>query len=222
MTFNILTLFPDAFTGFRHSILKRAVDFGKISINCVDIRDFAENKHKKVDDYPYGGGAGMVLMPQPIYNAYKSLHIESDFPVIYMSPKGRLFNQKMACELASQKQLTILCGHYEGVDQRILDKIITHEVSIGDYVLTGGETAAVVLIDAVARLIPGVISEDSLKNESFLSSLLEYPQYTRPYEFLGEKVPEVLLSGNHGEVEKWRKEQSINITMQNRPDIVDF
>lgn len=208
--------------GVSHSILKRAIENGTITVNSVDIRDFSRSKHGTVDDSPYGGGAGMVMMAQPIYDAYQSVAETAgrDAPVIYMSPAGKTFNQSMAKELAAYEKLIILCGHYEGVDQRVIDEIITHEISIGDYVLTGGELPALVLIDAVSRLIPGVLGkEESFLDESFSRGKLEYPQYTRPAEVLGRKVPDVLLSGHHGEVEKWRRAQSDERTRQRRPDL---
>jgi len=209
--------------GVNHSILKRAIENNIITINSIDIRDFSRSKHGTVDDSPYGGGAGMVMMAQPIYDAYQSIAEavgSKKIPVIFMSPAGKTFNQEMAKELASQPKLIILCGHYEGVDQRVIDEIVTHEISIGDYVLTGGELPALVLIDAVSRLIPGVLGkEESFLDESFSNGKLEYPQYTRPAEVLGRKVPDVLLSGHHGEVEKWRRLQSDERTRVRRPDL---
>ena len=221
MTFNILTLFPEVFEALNHSIIKRAVDKDLLKINCINIRDFATNKHKNVDDYPYGGGAGMVMGAEPIYLAYKSLNLGANSPFIYLSPKGKTFEQKMAAKFAKLQEITILCGHYEGIDQRLIDSIVTDEVSLGDFVLTGGEMAALPIIDAIARLIPAVIKADSLASESFSNQLLEYPQYTRPREFLGQKVPEILLSGNHKEIEKWRLEQSIKETAKKRPDLFE-
>ena len=219
MKFDILTLFPEMFSSLEQSIIGRAVENEQISINLINIRDFSTDKHKKVDDTPYGGGAGMVMMPDVIYSAYKSLE-SSDAKVIYMSPKGKTLNQEKVEELSKENHLIILCGHYEGIDQRVLDKIVDEEISIGDYVLTGGEIPAMVLIDSVSRYVKGVLKEDSIKEESFSNGLLEYPQYTRPEIFQGERVPEVLLSGNHQEIDKWRKEKSLEITKKNRPDLL--
>ncbi len=224
MDFHILTLFPEMIdTGLDHSIIKRGRDSGIININCVNIRDFSGNKHGQVDDYPYGGGVGMVMKPQPIYDAYMSVKagLKTDAPVIYMSPQGKTFDQQCARELAELPEAVILCGHYEGVDQRVLDEIVTHEISIGDYVLTGGELAAMVVIDAVARLIPGVLSKsEATQEESFTENLLEYPQYTRPPVFLDRPVPEILLSGHHENIKKWRDRQSYITTKQKRPDLL--
>ena len=219
MKFDVLTLFPEMFSSLEQSIIGRAVENEHISINLINIRDFSTDKHKKVDDTPYGGGAGMVMMPDVIYSAYKSLE-SSDAKVIYMSPKGKTLNQEKVEELSKESHLIILCGHYEGIDQRVLDKIVDEEISIGDYVLTGGEIPAMVLIDSVSRYVKGVLKEDSIKEETFSNGLLEYPQYTRPEIFQGERVPEVLLSGNHQEIDKWRKEKSLEITKKNRPDIL--
>ena len=219
MKFDILTLFPEMFSSLEQSIIGRAVENEQISINLINIRDFSTDKHKKVDDTPYGGGAGMVMMPDVIYSAYKSLE-SSDAKVIYMSPKGKTLNQEKVEELSKENHLIILCGHYEGIDQRVLDKIVDEEISIGDYVLTGGEIPAMVLIDSVSRYVKGVLKEDSIKEETFSNGLLEYPQYTRPEIFQGERVPEVLLSGNHQEIDKWRKEKSLEITKKNRPDLL--
>lgn len=225
MNFDVLTLFPQFFDGFiQHSIIGRAVDKGTIKINLINIRDFAKNKHKQADDYPYGGGAGMVMLPQPLADSIKyALSKYEDFkpPVIYMSPQGKVFNQKMAAELSKEKALIFLCGHYEGIDQRIIDKYVDMEVSVGDYVLTGGELPSMIMIDAVARLIPGVLgSFDSVAEESHTDGLLEYPHYTRPQEFEGMSVPDVLLSGNHKEIEKWRRYESIRNTFLKRPDLL--
>ena len=219
MKFDILTLFPEMFSSLEQSIIGRAVENGQISINLINIRDFSTDKHKKVDDTPYGGGAGMVMMPDVVYSAYKSLE-SSDAKVIYMSPKGKTKKKEKVEELSKESHLIILCGHYEGIDQRVLDKIVDEEISIGDYVLTGGEIPAMVLIDSVSRYVKGVLKEDSIKEESFSNGLLEYPQYTRPEIFQGERVPEVLLSGNHQEIDKWRKEKSLEITKKNRPDLL--
>ena len=185
----------------------------------VNIRDFSKDKHKKVDDTPYGGGAGMVMKPDVVYDAYKSVY-EENAKVIYLSPQGKTLNQKKVEELSKEKHLILLCGHYEGIDQRLIDKIVDEEISIGDYVLTGGEIPAMVLIDTVSRYIDGVLSQESIKEESFSEGLLEYPQYTRPEVFEGEKVPEILLSGHHENIEKWRKEQALKITKQKRPDLL--
>ena len=191
-----------------------------MNINVVNIRDYAQNKHLKCDDYPFGGGAGMVMMPQPIGSAIEAVDPEHRAHRIFMSPRGKTFCQRMAVELADLSDLLILCGHYEGVDQRVIDMFIDEELSIGDYVLTGGELPAMVVCDCVARYVDGVISGESLRDESFSAGLLEYPQYTRPAVYKGVSVPEVLLSGNHGEVEKWRREQSLAITRKNRPDML--
>jgi len=222
MRFDVLTLFPEMFSAVKESIIGRAEQAELIEINPVNIRDFANNKHNRVDDYPYGGGAGMVMQAQPIYDAYKSLTGEDKtIPVIYMSPQGKKLTQSMASEIAKHDHVILLCGHYEGVDERIIEEIVTEEVSIGDYVLTGGELPAMVLIDVVSRLIPGVLADDSTKEESFSNGLLEYPQYTRPEEFMGRKVPEVLLSGHHANIKKWREEQSLLRTKQKRPELLD-
>ncbi len=224
MNFNILTLFPEMIQqSLNHSITKRAQENGIINVNSINIRDFTNNKHNKVDDYPYGGGAGMVMQAEPIYNSYMSIkdELNENHKVIYMTPKGKSLNQEMAKTLSQEKDLVILCGHYEGVDQRIIDEIVTDEISIGDFVMTGGELGALVLIDTVARLVDGVIGKkESYEDESFSNNLLEYPQYTRPYEFMGRKVPNVLLSGNHKLVDEWRHEQSLNLTKERRPDML--
>ena len=220
MNFDVLTLFPEMFKPLEESIIGRARKNKQININLVNIRDFSENKHKKVDDTPYGGGAGMVMMPDIVYKAYKSLENKEDAKVIYMSPQGKTLNQKKVVNLSKEKHLIILCGHYEGIDQRVLDKIVDEEISIGDYVLTGGEIPAMVLIDSVSRYVEGVLSKESIEEESFSNNLLEYPQYTRPEVFEGIKVPDILLSGNHQEIEKWRKEKSLEITKIKRPDLL--
>jgi tRNA (guanine37-N1)-methyltransferase len=207
-----------------HSIIGRALDAGKIKINCINIRDFADNKHNQIDDYPYGGGPGMVIQPQPVYDAYESIILNNNINprVIYMTPQGKTFSQDIAKDLSKEKDLIIICGHYEGIDQRVIDEIVTDEISIGDYILTGGELAAMVLIDSVSRLIPGVLGkEESFIEESFSNNLLEHPQYTRPYIFRNRKVPDVLLSGHHSKIEKWRREQALKITFQKRPDLLD-
>ena len=221
MNFDVLTLFPEMFKPLEESIIGRARKNKQININLVNIRDFSENKHKKVDDTPYGGGAGMVMMPDIVYKAYKSLENKEDAKVIYMSPQGKTLNQKKVVNLSKEKHLIILCGHYEGIDQRVLDKIVDEEISIGDYVLTGGEIPAMVLIDSVSRYVEGVLSKESIEEESFSNNLLEYPQYTRPEVFEGIKVPDILLSGNHQEIEKWRKEKSLEITKIKRPDLLN-
>ena len=220
MKFDVLTLFPEMFEAVKQSILGKAIEKGLININLVNIRDFSKNKHKKVDDTPYGGGAGMVIRPDVVYDAYKSVYDE-DAKVVYLTPQGKTLNQKMVEDLSKEKHLILLCGHYEGIDQRVIDKIVDEEISIGDYVLTGGEIPAMVLIDSVSRYTEGVLSQESIKEESFSDGLLEYPQYTRPEIFEGEKVPEVLLSGHHGNIDNWRKEQSIKITKQKRPDLLN-
>jgi len=227
MIIRILTLFPEMFEGpLGSSILQRAKDKGFLNIECVNIRDYADNKHKKVDDYPYGGGAGMVMTPQPIYDCHeavvKALGDKKSPRTIYMTPKGKVFNQSLAGELSKEQELIFLCGHYEGIDQRVIDGIVTDEISIGDYVLTGGELAAMVVIDAAARLIPGVLSqEESYEEESIQSGLLEYPHYTRPSSFRGLEVPEVLTSGNHKLIDEWRRKMSLKLTLERRPDLLD-
>ena len=224
MNFHVLTLFPEMIEqACGHSILKRAIEADIIGINCVNIRDFAVNKHGQVDDAPYGGGAGMVMMAPPIYDAFLSVGCPHAH-FVYLSPQGKVFNQSIASELAQEKDIILLCGHYEGVDQRVIDFLQPDEISIGDYILTGGELAALVIIDAVARLVPGVVGKDeSINTESFskpLKGLLEYPQYTRPPIFNDLKVPEVLLSGHHGQIESWRLEQSLENTRAKRPDLL--
>jgi len=221
MRIDILTLFPEMFTPLSESIIGRAVDGGKVNIFVHDIRDYTTDKHKKCDDYPFGGGAGMLMMPQPIASCIDAIDPDHEARRIYVSPKGSVFSQKMVPELISYPRILILCGHYEGVDQRVLDLYIDEEISIGDYVLTGGELPAMVITDAVCRYIDGVLSSGSLVNESFSDGLLEYPQYTRPREFMGLTVPDVLLSGNHAEVDKWRRAQSEKITARLRPDLIN-
>ena len=220
MNITVLTLFPEMFAPLFESVIGRAVNGGKLNIKIVNIRDYAENKHYKCDDYPFGGGAGMVMMPQPIGSAIEAVDPDHRAHRIYISPRGRVFTQKRAVELSRLGDLLILCGHYEGVDQRVIDLYIDEELSVGDYVLTGGELPAMVVCDCVARYVEGVISGESLKDESFSAGLLEYPQYTRPAVYKGLSVPEVLLSGNHEKVEKWRREQSLEITRKNRPDLL--
>ena len=219
MKFDVLTLFPEMFEPLNSSIIGRAKEKNLIEINLINIRDFSKDKHKKVDDTPYGGGAGMVMMPDVVYDAYKSVE-DKNAKVIYMSPQGKKLTQKKVEELAKEESLIILCGHYEGIDQRVIDKIVDEEISIGDYVLTGGEIPAMVLIDSVSRYNSGVIAEESRDEESFANGLLEYPQYTRPEVFEGIKVPEVLLSGHHANIEKWRKEKALEITKLKRPDLL--
>lgn len=208
--------------GLNTSIIGRAINAGLLEINAVNIRDYSTNKHMKVDDYPYGGGAGLVMQPEPVYHAYKDL--EKDMKkkprVVYLTPQGTTFHQEMAKELAKEEELVFLCGHYEGIDERVLEEIVTDYVSIGDYVLTGGELPAMVMIDSISRLVPGVLhNDDSAGDESFENGLLEYPQYTRPPVFLDKEVPEVLLSGHHENIRKWRHEQSVKRTKERRPDL---
>ena len=220
MNITVLTLFPEMFAPLFESVIGRAVNGGKLNIKIVNIRDYAENKHFKCDDYPFGSGAGMVMMPQPIGSAIEAVDPDHRAHRIYMSPRGRVFTQKRAVELSELGDILILCGHYEGVDQRVIDLYIDEELSVGDYVLTGGELPAMVVCDCVARYVEGVISGESLKDESFSAGLLEYPQYTRPAVYKGLSVPEVLLSGNHEKVDAWRREQSLEITRKNRPDLL--
>ena len=249
MNFHILTLFPDmVMDGLNTSIIGRAVNAGLLSIEAVNIRDYAFNKHQSVDDYPYGGGAGMLMQAEPVYLAYEAVEekiagrkseqaagnidepgadaqtagAEKKTRVVYLSPQGEVFNQKMAEELAQEEDLILLCGHYEGIDERVLEEIVTDYVSIGDYVLTGGELPAMVMVDAISRLVPGVLHNDvSAEFESLQDNLLEYPQYSRPEEWHGKKVPPVLLSGHHANIEKWRREQSILRTYERRPDLLE-
>lgn len=223
MRFHIMTLFPEIFNSYMdESIMKRAVEKGIIEVHIYNIRDFSNNKHKKVDDYPFGGGAGMV-MTQPIYDTYKHIittHNINNPSVIYLTPKGKVYNQSMAKQMSLKEDIILLCGHYEGIDERIIDLIVTDEISIGDYVLTGGELPALIMIDSISRLIPGVLNqEESFEEESFKDNLLEYPHYTRPRDFEGLKVPEVLLSGNHKKIDEWRREESIRITKERRFDL---
>ena len=244
MNFYVMTLFPDMImNGLNTSITGRAMENGIIKLEAVNIRDYTNDKHKHVDDYPYGGGAGMAMQPQPVYDCYNNIikKINEGTPgdiegenseknedaggkprVIFLTPTGKTFNQQMARELAAEENLVFLCGHYEGIDQRVLDMIVTDNVSIGDYVLTGGELPAMVMIDAISRHIKGVLNNDiSAETESFTDNLLEYPQYTRPEEFMGVKVPEVLLSGHHANIERWRRNQSLIRTHQARPDMFE-
>ena len=223
--FDVLTLFPGMFRAvLGDSIINRACEKGLVDLNFIDIRDFTKNKHKKVDDYPYSGGGGMLMAAQPIYDAYQSIVKDLDYKplTIYMSPQGSVFNQKTAVELSDYKHIVLLCGHYEGVDQRVLDLIVDREISMGDFVLTGGEIPAMAIIDAVSRMIPGVLAnESSYENESHYSGLLEYPQYTRPEEFMGIKIPDVLISGHHAKIEEWKRQESIRNTYNKRPDLLE-
>ena len=220
MKITVLTLFPEMFSAINASILGRAQKDGRVEINVVNIRDYTEDKHLKCDDYPFGGGAGMVMMAQPIGSAIEAVDPEHRARRIYLSPKGARLTQERVISLAEEKDLVLLCGHYEGVDQRVIDLFIDEELSIGDYVLTGGELPAMVLIDCVARYAEGVLSPESLVQESFSENLLEYPHYTRPVEYRGLTVPEVLRSGNHAEIDRWRREESLKITKKNRPDLL--
>lgn len=219
MKYDILTLFPEMFEPLKHSIIERASKQKLIDINLINIRDFSKDKHKKVDDTPYGGGAGMVMRADVVYDAYKSI-ADENAKVIFLSPQGKKLNQEKVQELAKEQHLILLCGHYEGIDQRVLDKIVDEEISIGDYILTGGELPAMVLIDSVSRYIQGVLAEGSTAEESFSNGYLEYNQYTRPEEFLGIKVPEVLQSGNHKKIEEWRKNSSLKNTFLKRPELL--
>lgn len=222
MNFYVLTLFPEMIEkSLDCSIIGRAQKESIINIEYINIRDFSENKQKQVDDYPYGGGAGMLMQPQPIFSAYNSIAKEN-MRVIYLTPQGQVFNQKKAFELSKEKDIALICGHYEGIDERVIEEIVTDEISIGDFVLTGGEFAALSVIDAVSRLVPGVLGkQESFENESFTDGLLEYPQYTRPPVFMGKQVPEILLSGHHKNIDKWRREQAIIRTFKKRPDLLD-
>ena len=222
MRIDVLTLFPEMFEPIKQSIISRATKTQKLAINVVNIRDFSKNKHKKCDDYTFGGGPGMLMMAQPIYDAITSIEGYESALKIYLSPKGKVFNQTESKRLSKYNHLILLCGHYEGVDQRVLDLLIDEEISIGDYVLTGGELPAMVLIDSVSRLIDGVLGGDeSAEIETFKDNLLEYPQYTKPREFMGISVPEVLISGDHAKVDKWRREQAEKLTKERRPDLID-
>ena len=224
MNFHVLTLFPEMIEqGMHTSIIGRAIAGGYLSIDAINIRDYAFNKHQKVDDYPYGGGAGMLMQAEPVYLAYESVQKKLGYRprVVYLTPQGEVFHQTMAKELAKEKDLVFLCGHYEGIDERVLDEIVTDYVSIGDYVLTGGELPAMVMIDSISRMVPGVLSnQESGETESFAENLLEYPQYSRPEEWHGQKVPPVLLSGHHANIEAWRREQSVLRTAKRRPDLL--
>ena len=225
MQFYIMTLFPEmVMQGLSTSIIGRAVNKGLLSIEAVNIRDYAFNKHNSVDDYPYGGGAGMLMQAEPVYQCYRALEEKMNKKprVVYLSPQGKTFNQTMAEEFAQEEELVFLCGHYEGIDERVLEEIVTDYVSIGDYVLTGGELPAMIMVDAISRLVPGVLHNDvSAEFESFQDNLLEYPQYSWPEMWHDKKVPEVLMSGHHANIEKWRREQSVIRTARNRPDLLE-
>ncbi len=225
MRVDILTLFPNFFSGIvSESILKRAIERELIVVDTINIRDFAFDKHRVVDDYPYGGGAGMVMKPEPIAGAIAAAKERrpGNSKVIYMTPQGKVLNQQLVQQLATEEHLIVLCGHYEGIDERAREELVDEEISIGDYVLTGGELAAAVLVDSVIRLIPGVLgSAESAAGDSFSDGLLEYPQYTRPPEFMGRAVPEILLSGDHGRIKQWRREQSLQRTLERRPELLD-
>ena len=220
-----MTLFPEIFNSYMNeSIMKRAIEKGIIEFYVYNIRDFSENKHKKVDDYPFGGGAGMVMTPQPIIDTYRYIVEKNNIEnprVIYMTPKGKVHCQEIAKKMSKEEDIILLCGHYEGIDQRVIDLIVTDEISIGDYVLTGGELPALIVMDSISRLIPGVLGQnESFEDESFENNLLEYPHYTRPREYEGMTVPDVLLSGNHKNIDEWRKNESIKITRERRPDLL--
>ena len=220
MKFDVLTLFPEMFEPLKESIIGRAVEKNIIDINIIDIRTFSRDKHKKVDDTPYGGGAGMVIRPDVIYDAYKSIK-QKNAKVMYLSPQGKLLDQKKVENLSKENHIIVICGHYEGIDQRVLDEIKPEEISIGNYVLTGGEIPAMVLIDSISRYVSGVLNSESISEESFSNGLLEYPQYTRPEIFEGNKVPEILLTGHHENIRKWRREQSIKNTYLKRPSLLE-
>ena len=219
MKFSVLTLFPEMFDCLKQSIIGKAEEKKLININVINMRDFSKDKHKKVDDTPYGGGAGMVIKPDIVYDSFKSIK-DDKAKVIYLSPQGKKLNQKKVERLSKEEHLILLCGHYEGIDQRVIDEIVNEEISIGDYVLTGGELPAMVLIDSVSRYIDGVLDEESIKEESFSNNMLEYPQYTRPEIFLNQKVPEVLLSGHHENIRKWRRKESLKNTYKKRPELL--
>ncbi|WP_408954575.1 tRNA (guanosine(37)-N1)-methyltransferase TrmD [Natroniella sp. ANB-PHB2] len=223
MKFNVLTLFPEMFESvLGTSMLAKAKEQELLSVDLIDIRDYTQDKHRQADDYPYGGGAGMLLKPEPIFRAIDDLDYSKQTPIIFLTPQGETFNQAKAKELASYEELTLLCGHYEGVDQRVREELITDEISLGDYVLTGGELPAMILIDAVARLIPGVLgSQESAIEDSFYQGILDYPQYTRPREYRGLEVPQVLLSGDHGRIERWRRKKALENTLHRRSDLLE-
>lgn len=220
MKFDVLTLFPEMFEPLKKSIIGRAIEKEIIDINVIDIRDFSKDKHKKVDDTPYGGGAGMVIRPDVVYSAYESIK-RDNAKLIYMSPQGKVLDQNIVENLSKESHIILLCGHYEGIDQRVLDELELEEISIGDYVLTGGEIPAMVLIDSVSRYVEGVLNKESINEESFANGLLEYPQYTRPEVFRGKKVPEILLTGHHENVRKWRRKESIKNTYLKRPSLLE-
>ena len=220
MKFSVLTLFPEMFDCLKQSIIGRAEEKNLININIINMRDLSKDKHKKVDDTPYGGGAGMVIKPDIVYDSFKSIN-DNKAKVIFLSPQGKKLNQKEVERLSKEEHLILLCGHYEGIDQRVLDEIVNEEISIGDYVLTGGELPAMVLIDSVSRYIDGVLDSESIKEESFSNNLLEYPQYTRPEIFLDKKVPEVLISGHHENIRKWRRKESLRNTYNKRPELLE-
>ena len=219
MKFSVLTLFPEMFDCLKQSIIGKAEEKNLININVINMRDFSKDKHKKVDDTPYGGGAGMVIKPDIVYDSFKSIK-DNKAKVIYLSPQGKKLKQEEVERLSKEEHLILLCGHYEGIDQRVIDEIVDEEISIGDYVLTGGELPAMVLIDSVSRYIEGVLDEESIKEESFSNNMLEYPQYTRPEIFLNKKVPEVLLSGHHENIRKWRRKESLKNTYKKRPELL--
>ena len=219
MKFDVLTLFPEMFEPLKKSIIGKAEEKNLIQIELINIRDFSKNKHKKVDDTPYGGGAGMVMQPDVVYDAYKSIK-DKNAKVIYLTPQGKTLNQEKVEKLSKEEHLILLCGHYEGIDQRVIDEIVDEEISIGDYVLTGGEIPAMVLIDSVSRYVEGVLNEESKNEESFSQGLLEYPQYTRPEIFNGKKVPEILLSGHHENINKWRRCEALKNTYLKRPELL--
>ena len=226
INFYVLTLFPEMIvSGMNNSVIGRAIENGLISLEAVDIREYSTDKHLHVDDYPYGGGAGMVMQPEPVYRAFLDIKEKTgkkEIRVVYLTPQGKVFKQEMAQEFSKEEDIIFLCGHYEGIDERVLEMIVTDYVSVGDYVLTGGEIPAMVMMDAIARLVPKVLNNDSSAElESFQGNLLEYPQYTRPAEFFGKKVPEVLLSGHHKNIEKWRREQSLIRTLERRADLLE-
>lgn len=224
MNIQVLSLFPDMFDGvFNASIMKKAQDKGAVTFDVTDFRSFSNNKHNQVDDYPYGGGAGMVLKPEPLFNAVEALQAQGKKPrIILMCPQGEQYSQKKAEELALEEDLIFLCGHYEGYDERIREHLVTDEISIGDFVLTGGELAAMTIIDSVVRLLPGVLGQEASHiNDSFSTGLLEHPHYTRPADFRGMKVPDVLMSGNHAKIAEWREEQSLKRTFERRPDLLE-
>ena len=219
MKFDVLTLFPEMFEPLKKSIIGKAEEKNLIQIELINIRDFSKNKHKKVDDTPYGGGAGMVMQPDVVYDAYKSIK-DKNAKVIYLTPQGKTLNQEKVEKLSKEEHLILLCGHYEGIDQRVIDEIVDEEISIGDYVLTGGEIPAMVLIDSVSRYVEGVLNEESRNEESFSQGLLEYPQYTRPEIFNDKKVPEILLSGHHENINKWRRCEALKNTYLKRPELL--